>query len=320
MSGGRFCQPLPPSGRGAYRRGVDNREQVRRFLATRRARLTPEQVGIPTYGGLRRVPGMRREEVAQLAGVSVDYYTRLERGNLTGVSDSVLSAIAGALRLEPDEREHLFALARAAGPGRAAPRRRTQQPPVRDGIRAIIDGLSDLPASVVDGRMQLVATNRLGRALYDPLFSDPSRGANHARFVFLDSRAHSFWVDWEVQAAEVVGALRAAAARDPYDRDLSDLIGELATRSDHFRTRWGSHDVFNHRGGTKRISHPVVGRLDLTYEVLTLPSDPDLSILTYSAVSASPSADALKLLAAWAATTDRPQQGASVTVRAEDQA
>ena len=284
---------------------MNNREEVRQFLATRRARITPDQVGVTTYGGLRRVPGLRRDEVAQLAGVSVDYYTRLERGNLTGVSDSVLAAIAWALRLDDAERTHLFTLARAAGPGRGTPKRRPQQTPVRESIRAIIDGLSDLPASVVDGRMNLVATNRLGRALYDPVFEDAVHTPNHARFVFLNPKATSFWVDWEIQGAEVVGALRAAAARDPYDRDLTDLIGELVTRSDRFRTWWGSHDVFEHRGGVKRIDHPVVGRLDLTYEVLTLPSDPDLSILTYSAAQTSPSRDGLQLLATWAATLDQ---------------
>lgn len=286
---------------------MDNREEVRRFLATRRARITPEQVGLVHYGGLRRVPGLRRDEVAQLAGVSTDYYTRLERGNLTGVSDSVLSAIARTLRLDDDERLHLFALARTAGPGhgRAIPQRRPKPAPVRDSICAIVDGLTDLPASVVNGRMDLVTTNRLGRALYDPLFASGTQAPNHARFVFLDPRATDFWVDWEFQGAEVVGALRAAAGRDPYDKDLTDLIGELVTRSDRFRTWWGSHDVFNHRGGTKRINHPAVGRLDLTYEVLTLPSDPDLSILTYSAAPQTPSQDGLKLLAAWAATLDR---------------
>lgn len=288
---------------------MDNREEVRQFLATRRARITPDQVGLATYGGLRRVPGLRRDEVAQLAGVSVDYYTRLERGNLSGVSDSVLGAIARALRLDEAERTHLFTLAHAAGPGRGRSQqqihRRPQQTPVRDSIRAVVDGLTDLPASVVDGRMSLVMTNLLGRALYAPLFDDPQHGANHARFVFLNPRATDFWVDWETQGTEVVGALRAAAARDPYDRDLTDLIGELVTRSDRFRVWWGSHDVFEHRGGVKRINHPVVGRLDLTYEVLTLPSDPDLSILTYSAAKTSPSRDGLQLLATWAATLDQ---------------
>lgn len=283
---------------------MDNREEVRRFLATRRARITPDQVGLPTYGSLRRVPGLRRDEVAHLAGVSTDYYTRIERGNLSHASDSVLSAIARALRLDDAERLHLFTLARAAGPAHPAPRRRPKQVPVRESIRAIVEGLTDLPASVVNNRMDLVMTNRMARALYDPLYDDHTHAPNHARFVFLDPRATSFWVDWEVQGTEVVGALRATAARDPYDKDLTDLIGELVTRNDHFRTWWGSHNVFNHRGGMKKINHPVVGRLDLTYEVLTLPSDPDLSILTYSAASESTSHDGLKLLASWAATLD----------------
>ena len=291
---------------------MDNREEVRRYLASRRARLTTEQVGLPDYGGRRRVAGLRREEVAQLAGVSVDYYTRVERGNLNGVSDSVLHAIARALRLDDDERLHLFDLARAAearpNPTRSS-RPHPARPTLRDSVRAIVDGLVDLPACVTNGRMELVLTNQLGRALYDPMFRSAATARHglpsHARFVFLDPAAISFWVDWETAATEVVGALRVAAARDPYDKDLTDLIGELATRSDHFRTWWGSHDVFVHRGGVKKINHPAVGRLDLTYEVMHFPFDPDIALLTYSAASGTPTHDSLQLLAAWNATRDR---------------
>lgn len=291
---------------------MDNREEVRRYLASRRARLTPEQVGLPTYGR-RRVAGLRREEVAQLAGVSVDYYTRLERGNLAGVSDSILHAIARALRLDDDEQLHLCDLARTAelrqpaSPASRPVRSRTGRSVVRDSIRAIVDGLVDLPACVTNGRMELVMTNELARALYDPMFTfaqATGRGVlpSHARFVFLDPAATTFWVDWETAATEVVGALRIAAARDPYDKDLTDLVGELAIRSDHFRTWWGSHDVFVHRGGVKRINHPAVGQLDLTYEVLHFPFDPDIALLTYSAASGTPTHDSLQLLAAWNAT------------------
>ena len=288
---------------------MDNREEVRRYLASRRARLTPEQVGLPSFGR-RRVAGLRREEVAQLAGVSVDYYTRLERGNLSGVSDSILHAIARALRLDDDEQLHLFDLARGAElrPTATRPARsRHGRPAVRDSIRAIVDGLVDLPACVTNGRMELVMTNPLARALYDPMFTfaaSSGRGVlpSHARFVFLDPAATSFWIDWETAATEVVGALRIAAARDPYDKDLTDLVGELATRSDHFRTWWGSHDVFIHRGGVKRINHATVGRLDLTYEVMHFPFDPDIALLTYSAAPGTPTHDNLQLLAAWNAT------------------
>ncbi|MFI6365980.1 helix-turn-helix domain-containing protein [Nocardia sp. NPDC050630] len=283
---------------------MDNRSEVREFLSSRRARITPEQVGLPHYGGNRRVPGLRRDEVALLAGISVDYYTRLERGNLRGASESVLAAIARALRLEEAERIHLFALAQAAESRRAPTRRRPARQPLRASVRAIIDGLADLPVTVTNGRMEVIAANRLGRALYAPLFDAPHIAANQARFAFLDPRATAFWVDWEAITAEVVGSLRAAAARDPFDRDLTDLIGELATRSDRFGQLWASQDVFLHRGGLKRINHPVVGRLDLTYEILRLDTDPDLAILTYTAEPGSPSHDAVKLLTTWAATVD----------------
>ncbi|MFS0702571.1 helix-turn-helix transcriptional regulator [Cellulomonas sp. 179-A 4D5 NHS] len=290
---------------------MDNKGEVREFLVSRRARLTPEMVGLPTYGAKRRVPGLKREEVAQLAGVSIDYYTRVERGNLHGVSESVLGSIARALRLEQDEREHLYALARAQV--RRVPARR--RPPVQvvpDSIRAILDGMVDVPACVVNGRMELVAANRLGRALYAPVFDDAVHVPGHARFVFLNPAARQFWVDWENAATEVVGALRAAAARDPYDKALTDLIGELVTRSPEFRTWWASHDVFVHRGGLKRIAHPAVGRLDLTYDVLTLPQHPDLSIVAYTAPAGSPSHDGLRMLATWAATLDQKESVAPV--------
>lgn len=289
---------------------MDNKDEVRQFLASRRARLTPDQVGLSTYGAKRRVPGLKREEVAQLAGVSIDYYTRVERGNLQGVSDSVLSAVARALRLEQDEREHLFALARAQV-RRVPARRRPATPSVPDSIRSIVDAMVDVPACVVNGRMELVATNPLGRALYDPVFDDVSHAPGHARFVFLDPRARQFWVDWENAATEVVGALRAAAARDPYDKALTDLIGELVTRSPEFRTWWASHDVFVHRGGLKRIQHPVVGRLDLTYDVLALPNHPDLTVVAYTAPVGSPSHDGLRMLATWAATLEQATSDAS---------
>jgi transcriptional regulator with XRE-family HTH domain len=282
---------------------MDNRKEVSEFLASRRARITPEQVGLPIYGGKRRVPGLRRDEVANLAGMSVDYYTRLERGSIGGASESVLGAVARALRLDEDERIHLFNLAQAAG-ARRAPVRRPTRPPLRPSVRAIIDGLAEIPATVTNGRMEVIAANRLGRALYSPLLDASHIRGNQARFAFLDPRATAFWVDWDAIAREVVGSLRTAAARDHYDKDLTDLIGELVTRSDQFRHLWASQDVFLHRGGLKKINHPVVGRLDLTYEILRLDTEPDLVILAYTAAADSPSHDGIRLLSTWAATVD----------------
>jgi transcriptional regulator with XRE-family HTH domain len=281
---------------------VDNRSEVRDFLASRRARITPEQAGLPVFGGNRRVPGLRREELSLLAGVSVDYYTRLERGNLSGASDGVLEAIARALQLDEAERTHLFDLARAAG---SAPRaRRTPQPRVRPSVQAMLDAMTGAPAVVRNGRLDILATNPLGRALYSELYRDPVRPANHARFAFLDPRARDFWIDWERAADDTVGILRAEAGRNPYDRALTDLVGELSTRSEEFRTRWAAHNVHLHRTGNKLIDHPVVGRLELMFDTLELPADTGLAMLVYTAEPGSASADALNLLASWSAAPD----------------
>jgi transcriptional regulator with XRE-family HTH domain len=284
---------------------VDNRSEVRDFLASRRAKITPERAGLPMFGGHRRVPGLRREEVALLAGVSVDYYTRLERGNLGGVSDGVLEALARALQLDEAERAHLFDLARAAGTAPARARRRTSQPRVRPSVRAILDAMTGAPAAVRNGRLDILATNTLGRALYSALYRDPVRPANHARFAFLDPRSRDFWVDWERAANDTVGILRAEAGRNPYDKSLTDLVGELSTRSEDFRTRWAAHNVHLHRTGTKLIDHAVVGRLELMFDNLDLPADTGLTMLVYTAEPGSASADALNLLASWAATPDQ---------------
>ena len=284
---------------------VDNRNEIRQFLTFRRARITPEQAGLPVYGANRRVPGLRREEVALLAGVSVDYYTRLERGNLGGVSEAVLDALAQALQLDDAERGHLFDLARAANTT-ARPRRRPAQQRIRPGVQRILDAITDAPADVRNGRRDILAANRLGHALYSELFIDPVRPANVARFVFLSSRAREFFVDWEGAANDLVANLRTEAGRNPYDRGLQDLVGELSTRSEAFRTRWAAHNVRQHQTGRKQLHHPVVGDLELTYEVLALPADPGLSLVVYGAEPGSASQDGLKLLASWAATLDQP--------------
>jgi transcriptional regulator with XRE-family HTH domain len=286
---------------------VDNRNEIREFLATRRAKISPDQAGLPAYGGNRRVPGLRREEVALLAGVSVDYYTRLERGNLTGASDSVVEALARALQLDDAERAHLFDLARAANAGGSIRRRRPTPQRVRPGVQRVLDAITGAPAWIRNGRADVLTTNRLGRALYAPVFDDLSRPANTARFAFLDPRATAFYVDWERTADDMVGVLRAEAGRNPYDRGLTDLVGELSTRSEAFRTRWAAHNVHFHRTGFKQLHHPVVGDLDLTYEAMELISDPGLTLLVYTAEQNSPTQDALNLLASWAATLDQDE-------------
>jgi transcriptional regulator with XRE-family HTH domain len=289
---------------------VDNRNEIRQFLTSRRAKITPEQAGLPTYGGNRRVAGLRREEVALLAGVSVDYYTRLERGNLGGVSEGVLDALARALQLDEAERGRLFDLARAATTT-ARPRRRPTPQRVRPGIQRILDAM-DAPADLRNGRRDILAANRLGSALYSELYIDPVRPANVARFVFLSPRAREFFPDWEGAANDLVANLRTEAGRNPHDRGLQDLVGELSTRSQEFRVRWAAHHVRQHQTGRKRLHHPVVGNLELTYEVLALPADPGLSLVVYSAEPGSASQDGLKLLASWAASVDQVDQPAAV--------
>jgi len=285
---------------------MDNGNEMRDFLVSRRARITPEQAGLPVFGGNRRVAGLRREEVALLAGVSIDYYTRLERGRAHGASASVLEGIARALHLDEAERAHLFDLARAAAVPAAPPApRRTARQQVRPSVRRILDSMTSAPAYVRNARMDILAANRLGAALFAPVLSSPAQPANSARFMFLDPAAPAFYLDWERQAQDVVATLRTEAGRSPQDKALSNLIGELSTRSEHFRTWWAAHNVRFHRTGTKRFQHPVVGDLTLTYEALDLAADSGLRISAYTAEPGTPSDDALKLLATWAATLDQ---------------
>ncbi len=292
---------------------MDAANDIAEFLASRRARVTPEQAGLPTWGP-RRVKGLRREEVASLAGVSVEYYKRLERGNATGVSDSVLDALARALQLDDAERAHLFDLARAASPI-TPKRRRPAQQRVRPVVLRILDAIT-APAIVRNSRVDYLAANLLGRALYAPLFESREQPPNSARFTFLDPAAQDFYCDWDRTAKDLVAHLRSEAGRNPYDRALSDLVGELSTRSPEFRTWWAAHNVRYHRTGTKRLRHPVVGELELQYEVMDVSADDGLTISLYTAEPGSRSAEALDLLASWAATPDvkrteptRPQAG-----------
>ncbi|QDZ13480.1 helix-turn-helix domain-containing protein [Humibacter ginsenosidimutans] len=283
---------------------MDNRTEVRDFLTTRRARITPEQAGL-IGGGNRRVAGLRRSEVAMLADVSIEYYSKIERGNLAGVSGSVLESISRALQLDDAEHEHLFDLARAASEsGVVAPQRKPKAWHPREGLQLALDAITAGPAFVRNGRMDILATNALGRAFYDWVLDGPGRG-NLARFNFLDTRSTEFYPDWDAAADVSVAILRTEAGRTPRDKHLHDLIGELSTLSEDFRARWGAHNVRRHGSGTKNFRHHVVGDLTLTYEGLELTAEPGLSLLIYTAEPGSPSAENLALLASWQATGGR---------------
>ena len=281
---------------------MDLRTEIREFLRSRRARITPEEAGLPAYGGNRRVSGLRREEVAMLAGVSVDYYVRMERGSLGGASESVLDALATALHLEEAERDHLYALARESSAGLSR-RRSTAAPTVRPGIQQVLDAITDAPAWVRNGRHDILAMNELARALYAPVLADPRRPANTTRFVYLQpGEARELFVDYDQVARDAAAMLRLEAGRNPHDKALIELVGELSTRSELFRQRWASQDVRYHRSGRKRLRHPVVGQLDLDFEAMELPSEPGLQLNIYTAADGTPTSDALKLLASWAAS------------------
>jgi transcriptional regulator with XRE-family HTH domain len=283
---------------------MDNRDDIRGFLASRRAKLTPDMVGLPT-SARRRVPGLRREEVAVLAGVSTEWYTRLEKGHIGEVSAEVLDAVAEALRLDDDERTYLHDLARAAKPNpRRAVRRR--EAPLAPQVQWMLDTITMSAAFVRNGRLDVVGTNALGRALHAPMFDSPTAAdgtANFARYHFLDESSKDFFVDWESGAAATVALLRAEAGRDPHDKALRELIGELSTASGEFAAYWASHDIRITHGGIKRIQHPEVGEIDLTYQSVDLPAGNrarhDLTI--YTAEPGSPHEAGLRLLASWGA-------------------
>jgi len=304
---------------------LDNRDEVRDFLTSRRDRLTPDQAGVPLFGARRRVKGLRREEVAMLAGISTDYYTRLERRDLSGVSDSVLDALARALRLDAAERAHLFDLAAtASGPGRTGrsasgssgrgqPRRYPSPPRVREGVLRVLDSIS-APAYVRNSRMDVLAANRLGRALFADVYAEGAAGFNLARYLFLDPRSRDFYTQWDVVARDSVAALRIEAGRNPYDRGLTGLVGELSTRSEEFRGWWAAHNVKFHTTAAKTLRHPAVGELELTGEALTLPGDHGLTIITYTVEPHSASEQALNFLASWSAqaSTANPRESETI--------
>ena len=281
---------------------MDQRDEVGEFLRSRRARVSPDSAGI-LAGGRRRVPGLRREEVAMLANVSVDYYARMERGDLAGVSPEILESIARVLRLDEAETDHLHDLAQAAGPPPAR-RRRPADRTVRPGLQRFLDAVTGVPVWVRDRRMTFVTANSLGRALYAPVLDDPANQGNTARFMFLGPAARTFFPDWEQGADDIVATLRSYAGQNPRDKQLTDLVGELVTRSDAFRTRWAAHNVRHHHAGIKRIHHPAVGDLELTYEAMDLPMNPDWFMFAYTAEPGSPTADKLRLLGSLAASAD----------------
>jgi len=298
---------------------MDNQAEVRDFLTTRRERLTPEQAGVPFYGGKRRVKGLRREEVAMLAGMSTDYYTRLERGNLTGASEVVLDSLARALQLDEAERAHLFNLAGTANSSSRATSRARRSPNrtgVRQGVQRILETIN-APAYVRNGRTDIVAANRLGRALFADAYGT-AQTFNLARYLFLDPGARDFFVEWETVAVSCVAALRSEAGRNPYDRGLTDLIGQLSTRSDEFRTLWATHNVKLHYTATKTMHHAIAGDLELTGEALQLPGEPDLTIITYTWDPTGPTAQGVAFLASW--STDERSPAATEQHTRTDQA
>ncbi len=292
-----------------YRVPVGTETELHEFLTSRRARLSPDMAGLPAFGRQRRVAGLRREEVALLAGISVEYYARLERGNARGLSDDVLSAIAGALQLTHDERLHLRHLVLAANAERPITAREIREM-VRVGVRRVVDAFSS-PALLRNRRLDIIYANELGAAFYAEAYDDTTRIPNTARYAFLDPRSRSFFVDWEVAADDMAALLRAEAGRNPGDRALSDLVDELTTRSDDFRARWGRHNVLFHRQGMATFQHPTVGRLTLDYQDLDLPADPGQTILVFTAEPGSPSAKAVRKLGTAAA---RPRVRASIAV------
>ncbi|WP_406090755.1 helix-turn-helix transcriptional regulator [Streptomyces sp. NBC_01013] len=286
---------------------MDNQQEVREFLTSRRAKITPEQAGLAS-GSRRRVPGLRRSEVAALADMSVEYYAKLERGSLAGVSPAVLEAVARALRLDEAERAHLLHLAQAAdgSDSLTRPRRRRAkgQWTPHPSLQWTLDAITAGPAFVRNGRMDVLAVNALGRAFYNDVYAAPHNQANLARFTFLDPAAHRFYPDWAPAADVTVAILRTEAGRNPHDKDLHDLVGELSTRCDEFRTRWGAHNVRHHGTGTKNFHHTAVGDLTLAFEGLEMAAEPGLTLTIYTAEPGSPSEESLRLLATWAATQE----------------
>jgi transcriptional regulator with XRE-family HTH domain len=274
---------------------------IRVFLRSRRARISPEQAGLPMLPGVRRVPGLRREEVAQLAGVSVDYYVRLERGRSASVSVSVLDAVARALQLNDAERDHLFALAK---PARRRPRAAATQR-ARPGLLHALQNIADIPAMILGHRLDVLALNRLASSFYSDFDGLPPEERNMARFMFLNDAARDLYVDWSDTAREVVGMLHLYASHHPHDPRLSELVGDLSVSDRDFRRWWADQDVYRPSYGAKRYRHPLVGELTLGFEAFTPTGDLDQTLALYTVEPGSPSEHALRVLASWTADTAR---------------
>ncbi|MFD4241089.1 helix-turn-helix transcriptional regulator [Streptomyces sp. NPDC058525] len=285
----------------------DQRAELGEFLRSRRARLRPGDVGLPDYGRHRRVPGLRREELALLAGVSVAYYTRLEQGSGHNVSAEVLDALAQALRLDGTERAHLTHLARP----RARRRRQSHRPQqVRPELRTLMDAMHGVPAYLVGRRQDVLAWNRLAAAVFGDFGALPVAERNLVRLVFLDPATAELYAEWECRACEVVSNLRMYAGQHPDDEQLSVLVGELSVKNEEFRRLWAAHTVADKTHGLKRLRHPLVGELDLYFERLALPDDPAQFLVTFHAAPGSPSEDALRLLSSWSAPSEEAGAGA----------
>lgn len=280
---------------------MDTKATVKEFLVSARSRLTPESAGLQVFGGNRRVAGLRREEVAMLAGVSADYYIRLERGNLDGASDSVLSALARALQLDATETSYLFDLAKASRVGNAG-KIATGTKGLRPNLAKILDSIHDMPVFVTNGRLELLGANRLGRALYAPIFESHIAQMNLARWIFLDPASRDFYPEHQKLSEGAVGTLRLEALRAADDPKFQALIGELSSKSEEFRVLWAKHRVFKHPGGVKSFNNPVVGLVTLTYEPFQVVAEgTPVSMNIYTAEAGSESEQKLKILGAWVA-------------------
>ncbi|MFI7357939.1 helix-turn-helix transcriptional regulator [Streptomyces avidinii] len=276
------------------------------FLRTRRSLLHLEDVALPDFGGRRRVAGLRREEIAQLAGVSVDYYTRMEQGRVPNPSGAVLDALARALRLDADAARHLHRLVRPQPAARHVPRPQTRPQGVRPMLQRLLDDLVDMPAMVMGRRMDILAWNTAAVALFGDYAELDRAERNIARITFLDETSRELYADWTTCARENVAYLHLDAGRHPEDPRLASLIGELSMKSEDFRRWWAEHPVQDKTSGTKRFHHPVVGDLELAYETLRPTDDPDQALITYAAGPGSPSHDALRMLLAWSTEAPSP--------------
>ncbi|WP_316779178.1 helix-turn-helix domain-containing protein [Streptomyces sasae] len=289
-------EPLPSSA------PLDRRAELSEFLRSRRARLLPSDVGLPDFGRHRRVPGLRREELAQLAGVSVAYYTRLEQGNGRNVSAEVLDSIARALRLTDAEHAHLIHLAKGKQHKKKASARPQQ---VRASLGQLLEAMDGVPAYIVGRRAEILAWNRMAAAVFGDWAELPVTERNWARLTFLRPDYRDLFADWEQKAIDIVCQLRMDAGCYPDDPRLSALVGELSVKSEEFRRLWATHDVKEKSYGLKRMHHPLVGELSLSYESFRMSGDPDQALVTYHAEPGSPSAEALRLLASWGTDATR---------------